>query len=111
MVEYVDFEKDRVFHAMSDSIRRDMMRRLAARELSVSQLAKHYPVSLAAVSKHIRVLQEAGLVQKTRSGTTQLCSANLGPLGKVSEVLEELGQFWRGRLDSLQELLEKKEPK
>ncbi|MBX7138856.1 MAG: metalloregulator ArsR/SmtB family transcription factor [Oligoflexia bacterium] len=96
---------DAIFHALSDSTRRAILSRLAKSEQTVSELARPFDMSLAAVSKHLKVLEEADFVQKTKDGRTYRCRANLAPLSEVSGLLEELGSFWRGRLDMLDTFL------
>ena len=73
MVELSSARLDRVFHALSDATRRDMLRRLAGGEHTVSELAEPFHMSLAAASKHIRTLEEAGLIQRTVEGRTHRC--------------------------------------
>lgn len=102
MVKYSNEKLDLIFHALSDTTRRAMLRRLARRELSVSELAQPYQMSLAAVSKHLKVLQEADFVSKTKDGRSYKCRANLLPLEGVTGLLEELGAHWRQQLDSLE---------
>jgi DNA-binding transcriptional ArsR family regulator len=106
MVNDSDATLDLVFHALSDSTRRSMLAQLVRKERSVSELAKPYRMSLAGVSKHLKVLEEARVVEKIREGRTFRCRANLKPLDEVSELLEELGMFWRAQLDSLEAFLQ-----
>ncbi len=103
MVNHHSAEVDAIFQALSDSTRRSMMLRLCKGELSVTELAEPYEISLAAVSKHLKVLEGARIVEKTKTGRVYRCRANLEPLSQVHDILEELGAFWRGRLDSLEQ--------
>ena len=102
MVKYTSERLDSIFKALSDSTRRAMLSQLAKKELSVSELAKPYKMSLAAVSKHLKVLNEAKFVEKTKDGRNYRCRANLEPLKGVTELLEDLGAHWINQLDSLE---------
>jgi DNA-binding transcriptional ArsR family regulator len=96
---------DRVFHALADATRRDIVRRALGGEHSVSALARRYPVSLPAVQKHVAVLEAAGLVTKERRGREQLVRSNVDTLRLASRLLDELEAVWRGRIDRIGELL------
>jgi DNA-binding transcriptional ArsR family regulator len=96
---------DRVFHALADATRRDIVRRALGGEHSVSALARRYPVSLSAVQKHVAVLEAAGLVTKERRGREQLVRSNVDTLRLASRLLDELEAAWRGRIDRIGELL------
>jgi len=101
MVKHSDEHLDAVFHALSDQTRRAILRQLTEREQSVSELAEPFRMSLAAVSKHIMVLENAGLVSKSKEGRMYRCQARLEPLKNANDVLSELADFWQGRLDAL----------
>jgi DNA-binding transcriptional ArsR family regulator len=96
---------DRVFSALGDATRRDILRRTALREHSVSALARDYPVSFAAVQKHVAVLERAGLVVKRRQGREHLVSADVTTVRTAREQLEALEALWRHRLDRFGEIL------
>src|SRR5437773_6782713 len=96
---------DEVFRALADSTRRDILRRCAADEPSVSRLAQAYPMSFAAVQKHVAVLERAGLVTKERRGREQLVRTDAGAVGRARRALDELETTWRGRVDRMSELL------
>jgi DNA-binding transcriptional ArsR family regulator len=96
---------DDVFHALSDATRRDILRRCARGELSVSRLAEAYPMSFAAVQKHVAVLERAGLVRKERRGREQLVRTELDAVTRARQVLDELEATWRGRVDRMARLL------
>jgi DNA-binding transcriptional ArsR family regulator len=96
---------DRVFHALADTTRRDIVRRALEGEHSVSALARHYPVSLPAVQKHVAVLEAAGLVTKERRGREQLVRSNLDTLREASRLLDRYEALWRGRIDRIGEVL------
>jgi DNA-binding transcriptional ArsR family regulator len=97
---------DELFHALSDATRRDILRHCAEGERSVSRLAQAYPMSFAAVQKHVAVLERAGLVTKERRGREQLVHTDLAAVDRVREVLDELEQTWRGRAERMSDLLE-----
>ena len=94
-----------VFHALSDATRRDILRRCAEGDRSVSRLAEGYPMSFAAVQKHVAVLERAGLVTKERRGREQLVHTDLAAVERVRQVLDELEQTWRGRAERMSDLL------
>lgn len=96
---------DRVFAALGDATRRDIVRRAALGEHSVSALARHYAMSLAAVQKHVAVLERAALVTKRRSGREQLVRTDVSTLQEARRHLETLEALWRGRLDRFCEAL------
>ena len=96
---------DRVFTALGDATRRDILRRAALGEHSVSALARHYPMSFAAVQKHVAVLERAGLVVKRRQGREHLVSTDVSTVQRAREHLEHLEALWRDRLDRFGEVL------
>lgn len=96
---------DALFHALSDRTRRDILRRILAGEQSISQLAALYPMSFAAVQKHVAVLERAGLVTKRRSGREQLASGDVEAVRSVASMLDEIEAIWRGRIDRIDLLL------
>ncbi|MFI6855216.1 ArsR/SmtB family transcription factor [Streptomyces sp. NPDC050416] len=96
---------DRLFHALADTTRRDILRRCVRGELSVSRLAEAYPMSFAAVQKHVAVLERAGLVTKQRSGREQLVRTDPDAVGRARQALDELESAWRGRVDRMARLL------
>ena len=98
-------EVDRLFHALADATRRDILHRCTQGEPSVSRLAEVYPMSFAAVQKHVAVLERAGLVTKERRGREQLVRTDPDAVGKARRVLDELETAWRGRVDRMAELL------
>lgn len=106
MVEQWDAaDIDRVFHALADATRRDIVRRTLVAEQSVTQLAAAYAMSFAAVSKHIAVLAEARLITKRAEGRVRLVSADPAALAKVQELLRTYEDLWRGRIDRLDAIL------
>jgi DNA-binding transcriptional ArsR family regulator len=103
--ELPEAEADRLFQALADATRRDILRRCMRGEPSLSQLADLYPMSFAAVHKHVAVLERAGLVSKTRRGREQLVRTDGDALGRARRRLDELEALWRGRVDRMAELL------
>jgi len=96
---------DDLFHALADATRRDILRRSVAGELSVSKLAEAYPMSFAAVQKHVAVLERAGLVTKQRRGREQLVRTDLEAVRRARQALDHLEAVWRGRVERMSELL------
>jgi DNA-binding transcriptional ArsR family regulator len=96
---------DRVFHALADATRRDIVRRTINGEHTVTRLANHYPMSFAAVQKHVAILERAGLVTKHRHGREQLVRAHAPTLRHCVEQLEQLEELWRGRLEQFDQTL------
>lgn len=94
-----------VFHALSDGTRRQMLRDLAHGERTVSELAGPYSMSLAAASKHIKVLEGAGMIRREVRGRTHHCRLEPGPLANAHEWLRFYERFWNARLDALEQLL------
>jgi DNA-binding transcriptional ArsR family regulator len=105
-----DEEADRLFHALADATRRSILHRCIEDEPSVSQLAGVYPMSFAAVQKHVAVLERAGLVTKERRGREQLVRTDRGAVGRARRVLDELELAWRGRVERMAELLAQSAP-
>lgn len=95
---------DDVFQALAHDARREMLGRLAVGELTVGQLAAPHDMSLAAASKHIKILERAGLVRRTVAGRRHLCRLDPGPLASASAWLRFYEGFWQGRLDALESL-------
>jgi DNA-binding transcriptional ArsR family regulator len=103
--QLADDQADRVFHALADVTRRDILQRTLAGEHNVSTLARLYPMSFAAVQKHVAVLEGAGLVTKQRKGREQLVSGNVDTMRRANRLLDELEAIWMGRIDRIGELL------
>ena len=96
---------DRAFHALADATRRDIVTRTMRGEHSISDLASRYPMSFAAVQKHVAVLEEAKLVTKRRQGREQLVSGKVETVRKVALVLDQLEAVWRARIDQMADVL------
>jgi DNA-binding transcriptional ArsR family regulator len=105
MVELQTLEMNSVFHALGDATRRQMLRDLAAGQRTVSELAQPFAMSLAAASKHIKVLEGAGLIRREVRGRTHVCRLEPGPLASAHEWLGFYERFWSSRLDVLEQLL------
>jgi DNA-binding transcriptional ArsR family regulator len=96
---------DRVFRALADRTRRDIVRRAMNGTLSVSGLARLYPMSTTAVQKHVAVLEEAGFVRLTRRGRMQLVQTEVDTIAEAHALLAEFEWLWRGRLDRIGDVL------
>jgi DNA-binding transcriptional ArsR family regulator len=105
MVELDAPRLDPVFRALGDATRRRMLRELAGGERTVGQLAEPFAMSLAAASKHIKVLESAGLIRREVRGRTHHCRLDPGPLASAQQWLSFYERFWTGRLDALERLL------
>ena len=103
--QFTEDEVDRLFHALADRTRRDIVRRVLVAEYSVSALARHYPVSVTAVQKHVAVLEEARLVTKRRQGREQRVAGHPAAIRRALELLAAYEELWRGRFDRMTELL------
>lgn len=97
---------DSTLHALADSTRRDILMRLADEEHSVNEIAEPYDMSLAAVSKHLKVLEGADLVVRRKEGRKYLCRMNYEPLTEVSELIKTYRKFWEARFDELEQFLD-----
>lgn len=100
-----DDEVDRIFRALADATRRDIVRRTLVGAESVSQLAQDYAMSFAAVQKHVAVLERAGLVTKKANGRERLVSGNPVAIGRAQQLLDTYEQLWRSRISRLDSLL------
>jgi DNA-binding transcriptional ArsR family regulator len=103
--ELADEAVDHLFHALADATRRDILRRCLRDEPSVSRLTQAYPMSFAAVQKHVAVLERAGLVTKERRGREQLVHTDLDAVRRARQALDRLETAWRGRVDRMSDLL------
>lgn len=100
-----DGEVDRIFRALADATRRDILRRTLAGESTVSGLADHYDMSFAAVRKHVNVLEEAGLITDQRIGRERRIRGDLGAIRRAQGLLDAYETIWRARIDRLDALL------
>jgi DNA-binding transcriptional ArsR family regulator len=102
----VENRLDTVFHALADPTRRGMLASLALGEKSVGQLAEPFAMTLAGASKHVKVLEEAGLLSRRKAGRTHVIRLEAGPLAEAERWLRQWEKFWNVRLDRLQALVE-----
>ena len=102
----VDHDLDRIFHALGDPTRRAILGRLAAGEATVSRLSRPFDLSFAAVSKHLGVLERAGLVTREARGRERICRINPAALDEARAWLAFHERFWNERLDALETLVE-----
>jgi DNA-binding transcriptional ArsR family regulator len=105
MVEYNTILDD-IFSSLADPTRRDILHRLRPRQQSVGELAKHYDLTFAAVSKHLQVLERAKLVRKRRRGREQRVELSPTGLHKADKYLESYRKLWEERLDRLETYLQ-----
>src|SRR5918996_5579274 len=96
---------DRVFQALADGTRRDIVRRAIAGQEGVAELAEHYPMSFAAVQKHVAILERAGLVTKVRIGRRKVVRTNLEQLRVARRLLDQYEELWRARIDRMAQLV------
>lgn len=96
---------DRLFAALADPTRRDILSRVLDREASVSALAESYPMSFAAVQKHVAVLERAGLVSKQRFGRERLVRGDADTLRAAARLLDQYEAIWRGRIGRIEDVL------
>ena len=101
----VDEEVDRLFQALADATRRDILHRCVGGEPSVSRLAEVYPMSFAAVQKHVAVLERAGLVTKERRGREQIVRTDAAAVGRARRAIDALEAAWRGRVERMADLI------
>ena len=99
---------DRMFAALADHTRRDIVRRGIRGEEGVLELAGHYPMSFAAVQKHVAVLERAGLITKQRVGRRKVVRTNLQALLVARRLLDQYEELWRARIDRMNELIAEK---
>jgi DNA-binding transcriptional ArsR family regulator len=106
MVKCQDARLDRTFSALSDPTRRALLARLEGEDgLSVSELARPFPVSLPAIMKHLEVLSDAGLIERTKHGRTVSCRLKAEPMEEAMGWLARYQRFWTQRLDALEAML------
>lgn len=101
---------DRVFAALADATRRDIVRRVIVREQSVSSLAAGYAMSFAAVQKHVAVLERAELVRKERRGREQIVTSEIGGVQRADRLLRSYEDLWRHRAERITELISDDDP-
>lgn len=104
MVEYT-FPLDTIFGSLADPTRRDILDRLQLGQLNVSEVAEPYDVSLAAISKHLKILEHAKLIMKRRQGKQQIVSLRPQTMMQASEYMKQYEQLWNERFDRLEQIL------
>jgi DNA-binding transcriptional ArsR family regulator len=107
MVDFPPHRLDTVFQALADPTRRGMLASLALGEKSIGELAAPYAMSFAGASKHVKVLEDAGLLSRRKSGRSHLCRLEAQPLAEADRWLRQWEKFWTMRLDGLEALIER----
>ena len=106
MVEHKQWNPDAVFSALASASRRELLSRIARKRCHISDLAKGLPVTFAAVSKNLQVLERAGLIDRQKEGRSYYFQLRKEPLSRAQDVLQQLTQFWSERVDALAQLAE-----
>jgi DNA-binding transcriptional ArsR family regulator len=101
----IALDHDRVFGALADATRRDIVRRAIEGSEGVAELAAHYPMSFAAVQKHVAILERAGLITKHRAGRRKVVRTNVVALRAARQLLDRYEDLWRGRIDRMTDLV------
>jgi DNA-binding transcriptional ArsR family regulator len=104
-MEIQGVDADRLFGALADPTRRDILRRAIAGSEGVAELADHYPMSFAAVQKHVAILERAGLVTKHRQGRRLVVRIRVEGVRDAQRLLDEYEALWRGRIDRMTDLI------
>ena len=102
---HIALDHDRIFGALGDATRRDIVRRAIDGKEGVAELATHYPMSFAAVQKHVAILERAGLVTKVRVGRRKVVRTNVEGLRRARGLLDRYEELWRGRVDRMTALV------
>jgi DNA-binding transcriptional ArsR family regulator len=102
-------DMDAVFHALADRTRREILFRVARVDCTVAELSKPFKISAPAISRHLKVLERAGILERVRSGKHHRFHLNPRPLAEVRTTLEQLTTFWLRRLDALEDFLTQEE--
>lgn len=110
VLEFSDQDVNRLFRALADATRRDIVRRTLVADVSVSQLADSYAMSFAAVQKHVAVLEEAGLVTKEPRGRERMVRGDPDRIRQAQRLLDGFEDIWRSRIDRLDILLAEDDP-
>ena len=106
MVNTSPAQLDTIFHALADTTRRAILQDVARREKTVGEIARPYRMSLAAVSKHLKVLESADLIAREKRGSFQIVRLNAAPLRSAEQWLAHYQKFWNRQLDALQKFIE-----
>lgn len=110
MPSRADKSLDRIFHALADTTRRKMLKALTTSDRSVGELARPHPISAPAISKHLKVLEGAGLVTRVRVGSTHSIQLREAPLERARRFLDAQRPLWSAELDALEQLVATKRP-
>jgi DNA-binding transcriptional ArsR family regulator len=110
MVNNTPSQMDAIFMALSDATRRGMIRRLSRGTATIGELGRPYRISKPAVTKHVKVLERAGLIRRERDGRLHRCTLNPGPMQEAEAWIERHRKFWEGRLDALARYVEDTHP-
>ena len=105
MVNYSDNQLSAIFSALSDPTRRAMLKRLGSESMSVSELSEPFNMTKSAITKHVKVLENAGLLSRTIDGRTHYCGFNAEPLQQASEWMRFYEEFWGKKFDALNDFL------
>jgi DNA-binding transcriptional ArsR family regulator len=100
-----------VFQAIADPRRRAILQLLALQTLTLNGVAEHFKISRPAISKHVKILTECGLVKVKQKGRERFCEAQLGKMGEVSDWVDQYRKFWETKLDALEQYLEELQKK
>jgi DNA-binding transcriptional ArsR family regulator len=104
-MQIVPADFDRMFGALADPTRRDIVRRAIGGDEGIAELAGHYPMSFAAVQKHVAILERAGLITKQRTGRRKVVRTNIEALRLARGLLDQYEAMWRGRIDRMTDLI------
>lgn len=110
MLQYKSHPLDRAFHALSDPSRRAMVERLCHAPASVSELAERLPMTLSAVTQHLKVLEQAGLIKTSKAGRVRTCSLDAEAMGRIELWIAQRKQFWERHYDQLEAYLASTSP-
>ena len=111
MVKYNDNQIDQIFQSLADSTRRDILNRVSKEKLDVTQIASKYEMSLPAVSKHLRVLESAELIEYKKKGREKIYTANPRTLLEIQKYIDYYTKYWNDRFDNLENYLKHKKQK
>ncbi len=106
----IESQRNRVFQALSDPTRRQMLSQIAQRSLSVAELSEPFPISAPAISKHLKVLENSNLIERIKDGKQRRFRLNTEPLADARAAIDQLAAFWNARFDALDELLKQQQP-
>jgi DNA-binding transcriptional ArsR family regulator len=110
MVKRSSPELDRVFHALADATRRRILSQVARSDCTVSELSRPFSLSPAAISKHLKVLESAGILHRVKTGKFHRFQLDTRPFTKARQLMDELAGFWQQRLDRLEDYLDRAIP-